>query len=944
MLDKAPVVFNARERLRQLLQSDAILYRSETQEILDRRGKPMDWIFYSWGISLTHEGSSLAAACLLELLSGFESLQVAGIGMTGLPLTSSIVSIGLGKYSALYVRPSREVWGTRRRVEGVGDKSRPVVVVDDCICGGASLKSACAALEYEGYQVEGAVCLVNFRWKGGVEWARALGYRVETVFDVWTDQEMSDARPVYGHADVGANFSANCPTPDGLSPADAARWIAVKYLSDGTVSAPPQTLDSIYDASGGIMVSFRDRKTDYRVARDGFYHVNDAEANLCQDLVLATIKTLRSSRGEVAAYGIDRLKVGVTVYGRQVPATLRDLDFSRFSILVKSTMQPKLAGALPNTQFFVSEIQQLRHARFTNARLLPLEPHDLFVSSVRKSIETGCEWPPFGTSEEPERFGDEAVGALLTARARTVLEAAMNGCEVVPAGALNFAVSERIDGVAVGLYHRGLFGCWTSWQGDPDNMIREATIGALNDKRWPRRAGLSGKEIDIVVSIMRLAETLGPVSVERAAFVLRLGKDTLGVRKDEKHSILLSYIPCHNNWSKIEMARKVLEKAGISEFPLEWITYFTRSWLNRSGHVWLLEGGFPRRQAQIAEASETQIIRVMASYIADKVGESGLPDYCYYPTSDRAIVAQSAPRVVLALSALNEAAISLADLGLRDIAIAGLRRCVECINDTSGLAELVLPGVPCGVMAEVFLLNAVFRSRDQTLIAMPALQSLLKRFRTFFHSDGAITWLREGRRIDSEHDLFPGAALHMIANVAEVEGPETLPPVLEEHLAWYRHRFRVKPNWGMVFWQTQGWVAIHRVTSGRLGADFAYELVEWALDRQLAKNGAFLVDYAPDGPGFHTSCVLEALADAWGLARLRGDGEHERRYRDAWERGRAFLDRLIIRDEDTFPMRRPDRAMGGVRRSLNSSSVRIDHVAHTLLALVKRPAEKMRIA
>ena len=47
-----------------------------------------------------------------------------------------------------------------------------------------------------------------------------------------------------------------------------------------------------------------------------------------------------------------------------------------------------------------------------------------------------------------------------------------------------------------------------------------------------------------------------------------------------------------------------------------------------------------------------------------------------------------------------------------------------------------------------------------------------------------------------------------------------------------------------------------------------------------------------------------------------------------------FINRLIIRPEDTFCMRDPDRAVGGVRGSLITSSVRIDFVSHTLYALI----------
>ena len=122
---------------------------------------------------------------------------------------------------------------------------------------------------------------------------------------------------------------------------------------------------------------------------------------------------------------------------------------------------------------------------------------------------------------------------------------------------------------------------------------------------------------------------------------------------------------------------------------------------------------------------------------------------------------------------------------------------------------------------------------------------------------------------------------------------------------------------------------------------FVYELADWALEYQLDKNGAFLVDYTPDGPGFQTACVLGALADAWSVACRAGQRERERKYRDAWERGVGFIDRLIIRKDDTFAMREPSKSLGGVRQSLTGSTVRIDYVAHTLLALVKGLSGKM---
>jgi len=928
---------NSRELLRQLLRSNSIVHSDGRQSIVDRSGRPMPWIFYSWGITLTHQGASLAADCLIEGLRRFESVQVAGVGMTGLPLVSSIVSGGQGRYTGLYIRDEPEKWGTRRQVEGKADKDLPVVVVDDCVCSGMSLKRAFTALENHGYKAEGALCLVNFPWNGGIEWAQALGYRMETIFDVWTDLEMFESHQGPGYRSVEASFEPSRQVPDGLSPADAARWAAVHFLNYGLLPAPPQSFDRNYDGSGGVVVSFRDRRTDYRVARDGFYHLNPSDAFLGRDVLLATAKTLLSSRGAVAQYGLDRLKVGVTLFGEPIPTVQGALDFDRFGVLIQSKARPsKIASALPNTQFFVSEIEQLYHARFTNARLLPHEPFAMHRLTVGKSVESGCSWPRFGISDNGRCVDMGGMAEALVARTREVLIAVSEGR--APSGnALTQALfSGKIEGLAVTLYSRGMIGCWTSFEPDPEAMIREATLGAWHDKRWTRKSEISVGEIDIVVSVFQLGEVLGFVSKEEAAFKVRLGKDTLGVSldRDQEVSLMLAYIPCLNCWSKREMVEGLLRKAGISGSSFYWTTYATRSWVGQSGVVQELDSGYPKRSGQEA-FSYRATTHLLARYIADKIGTNGLPDYCYFPVFDRRVAQESAPRVILALSALLNAATWLKNSLLRHAALSGLGVCCEGIETCQGTAQLKLPETPCGTTAESFLISAVYTSGERSLIEMPAVQSLVSELLTYFRADGAISWQAPGMRAQSDHDLFPGVALLMVAVLAAVDGPSRLPSSLDQHLVWYRRRFRLLHTWGMVFWQTQAWAALYKQTADASMAFFVFELADWALERQLDKNGAFLVDYAREGPGFHTACVLEALADAWCVAHLAGDIEREDKYFRAWERGMQFVDRLIIREGDRFAMPQPARALGGVRESLTSSRVRIDYVAHTLLALTK---------
>jgi hypothetical protein len=142
-------------------------------------------------------------------------------------------------------------------------------------------------------------------------------------------------------------------------------------------------------------------------------------------------------------------------------------------------------------------------------------------------------------------------------------------------------------------------------------------------------------------------------------------------------------------------------------------------------------------------------------------------------------------------------------------------------------------------------------------------------------------------------------------------------------------------GWGLAAWHMQAWSAIHDVEPDPAFADFVFELADWAIERQLDVNGAFLTDLSGAGPSFHTAFVAEGIADAWRLAALVGDTERVDRYALSWRRAMAFMRELTILPEDTFCMRLGSDAIGGVRPSQTASEVRADYVSHTLTALLK---------
>ncbi|HEX8844556.1 MAG TPA: hypothetical protein VF791_07920, partial [Pyrinomonadaceae bacterium] len=455
-----------RERLRLLLKQEGILYASPTQPIRDRNGGTAPWAFYSWHVSLTSEGLRLAALNLLERLGQFRSTQLASYGYTAAPLLSACVLLGEGRYTGLCVREKRKTYVSCRRVEGPIDMSRSVIVIDDSLSSGTSLHKAIAALEEDGFQVEGAVALVNFPHRGGLEWANAYGYHVECLFDIWEDLEMPRDQLVPGFQRFDDVPVADIKIEDGLHPARVARRAAEIYLSTGHLPQPPKRLDQEYDNCGGVYVSFRERHTEKRLARDGFWHFNPDDADLCRDLVLATIQTLDAAAGAITLQALSKLKIAVTFFTPLELIMPRQLDFDRYGIVVRSRFwETKLGGALPNTQVFISEVEQYRHARERNARVSTTEPHDLYRHDIIKCVEPGEDWLPYGSADGPDTdwSRSDSVGAKLTERARRAMRAAAANKRLTGRPLPDDLIQTPFDAVAVTIYRQGLLGYGISW-------------------------------------------------------------------------------------------------------------------------------------------------------------------------------------------------------------------------------------------------------------------------------------------------------------------------------------------------------------------------------------------------------------------------------------------------------------------------------------------------
>ncbi|MGH3624922.1 MAG: hypothetical protein ACRDQ5_24545, partial [Sciscionella sp.] len=387
-----------RAELLEMLRANGILYRSATQPVLSRDGSSGRWMLDSLRVTLTPRGGELAARCLLGMLDSFEGRQLATYGLTGVPLLQGCVLHGGGRFRGALVRKEAKPHGSLKIIEGELDKAEPVVIVDDSISSGHSMWTCADRLEEAGFQVEGGVCLVRFRYELGTATLLKRGFRVASAFDIYED--------FIRHMDGEAPYPLNptktsgelIPSPrratEGLHPARLAREVIAEYLSSGQVLGAPDTVDTDYDAAGGCWVSMRRSSAIYdRPARNGFWNFPDEQPGRAEaDVVLAAVRTAQELRRKQAdpRQVLDECAIAVTFFSALERCTVGELDNDRYGIVVRSADRaPRMGGALPRMPGIGTEWDQFFHAWHRNAKLFPLEPYHLYRHEVRKVVEPG---------------------------------------------------------------------------------------------------------------------------------------------------------------------------------------------------------------------------------------------------------------------------------------------------------------------------------------------------------------------------------------------------------------------------------------------------------------------------------------------------------------------------------------------------------------------------
>lgn len=791
-----PSVAPRRELLDVLLRG-GILRRSKEQPIVSPDGSSARWMLDSLGFSMSARGAELSALCLLDALKGFEGRQLATYGTTGIPLMQACITQSRGRYHGLIVRKERKAHGSLKLVEGRIDPSEPVIVVDDSIASGHSVRACVDALRAHGLHVEGAVCLVSFGYDGVSLLQQELGIKVVPVFDVWNDvtprmpdEQAVHVNPTKAHAPFAPSTRR---AREGLHPATLARDVVAEVLRSGKLLQPPKRLEGTWDARGGAWVSLRRRDDVHdRRARNGQWNFpGERQPPAPEAVVLAagvTARDLLQKHPKDAARVLSECAIAVTFFGELEKCTPGELDQRRYGIVVRSDARPYvMGGALPRMPGIANDWQQLRHAWKKNAQLYALEPFTLYRHEVTKAVEPGETWQPTGAplDEAPWEEVQQNVAPYLRAAAAAVQREPGRPPPPLPAD---------VDQVLLSVWRNGeLQGC----QGmRADALDLPALADAVETD--PRFDAKNAGAPTVGLSFLCRPLHMGEADPDWVIQPTRFGHDALAVEQGSREAMLLPHACVTHDLDARGWIDALIDKAGITRPPYRWTRWASTTWLIDERGIRRLADGLPERTSQDRATRE-----LLEAYLMQHHTERGMPLFSYSPFANHLTHELHPAR-------LAHSAWVKARCGRRRQALDDLRRVKS--KGISELAFVALTQLELGARADVKPLLAAIGPH--------------------------------GRIEGDDQDYAPGQVLYALARAGKPH---------EAALAYYRRKFRQDHAWG-----SAAWLMLAFAESGH--DDFAFEIADFVLTYQSQREGCWWNDHQPDAPGAIAAVYLEGLA------------------------------------------------------------------------------------
>jgi len=178
-----------RERLKQVIATRGFVWASEDQPIAQKssRQTASQWLLDIRAIALSPAVLDDITRIFWDTYRTQAAVQIGGMETAAIPLITAVVINGArdGRdVSGFYLRKSRKKQGLMHMIEGEVRPGKPVILIDDLVNAGSSLRKQVDVLEELGEKVTDIWTLVRFRNLEAYEYFTKKGIRVQSLFEL----------------------------------------------------------------------------------------------------------------------------------------------------------------------------------------------------------------------------------------------------------------------------------------------------------------------------------------------------------------------------------------------------------------------------------------------------------------------------------------------------------------------------------------------------------------------------------------------------------------------------------------------------------------------------------------------------------------------------------------------------------------------------------------
>jgi len=430
---------------------------------------------------------------------------------------------------------------------------------------------------------------------------------------------------------------------------------------------------------------------------------------------------------------------------------------------------------------------------------------------------------------------------------------------------------------------------------------------------------------------------------------MEIGIHGLEIKSSSGGAIFKESVPIDKQYSFDKTLERLCKKAGLDKLcsfskSVRFYIYDAVSFGgDRAGNV-----AEYYRYNTVLNANEvnsvliSERLKLAENWFLNNVNEAtGILEYEYYPHSDAySEKIGSNLRIVAALWAMSSLKNHLGDDSSLTALIYRMTDYYLSLSECEGMGEsksCYIKKIDSGKIAlNAFLILSLMendRYPDSIAIMESLAEGILRQqredgsFKSHFGSDKA-----------GGEKYYPGEAMLALASLyREIPDARYLEAV-KKAFPYYRDYWRNNKNTAMVPWHTRADRILFEETGDRQYADFIFEMTDWIIDRYQVKESPYFDEIGgmPKGdPDFTTYVYMEGVTDAYAVALKAGDMARAAKYRDSVREGIRFTLQGQFTPENSFFVKNKKRVVGGFRKSLTSTDIRIDYLQHAIFALLK---------